>query len=200
MVQFKINIHIVLLVIAFSITGCKKKLDNISSMEDEYCFKIIQDSLKTGQSSIYKNDSNCFRIVEDELLKHATIKEKGYFSSVEKFYQNTFFSESYVLEKKGIQYLILIGQSKGATGIGVNYWNYECYVLNHKNNIIRFSSLAKTPYSIFFDKGILEYITIDDNYPRPASGVIKLKYYPVIGSLYSENGKLLKEVEYNCGK
>ncbi|WP_374175204.1 hypothetical protein [Flavobacterium tructae] len=210
MVKFKIKNYILLLIIVFYTSACKKESkifafdlykkkeltsDNIT---DKYCFKIVQNRLKTDSLGKNRTDYHYFIILKDELLQNSVIKDKDYFTSIQKFYQDTFFSESYILEKHNVQYLILIGQSHGATGIGVEYWNYECYVLSDENKIIRFSSLAKTPYSIFFDNGKLEYITVDDNYPRPASGVIKLNYYPVIGSLYSEKGGLLNQIEHDC--
>ncbi len=212
MVNFKLKNYIVLLVIVFSISACKKEpkiftfdpskkkelINSGDDKSDKYCFKIVQNQLKVGLWNKNKMDSYYFRIQKDELLENTVVRKKDYFKNIEKFYQNTFFSESYILEKKEIQYLILIGQSQGATGIGVEYWNYECYVLSDENKIIRFSSLSKNPYSIFFDDKKLEYLTIDDNYPRPASGAVKLNYYPVIGSLYSENGTLLKQIKYDC--
>lgn len=212
MVKFKLKKYIISLIIVFSITACKKEstsfafdhskrkelTDAVDNTSDKYCFKIIRNRLKAGLVINNKRDSYYFRIVKDELLQNSIIKEKYYFKSIKKFYQDTFFSESYILEKHDMQYLILIGQSRGSTGIGVEYWNYECYILSDENKIIRFSSLAKTPYSILFDNEKLEYITIEDNYPRPASGVLKLNYYPVIGCLYSKNGGLLKQIEYDC--
>ncbi|RUT69476.1 hypothetical protein D0817_14940 [Flavobacterium cupreum] len=214
MVKFKLKKYIISLIIVFSTSACKKEsifftFDRSKKIEltntadnksDKYCFKIVQNILKAGLVNKNETDSYYFRIMKDELLQNSIIKEKDYFKSIEKFYQDTFFSESYILEKHNIQYLILIGQSHGATGIGVDYWNYECYILSDGNKIIRFSSLAKTPYSVLFDNEKLRYIKVDDNYPRPASGILSLNYYPVIGSLYSENGGLLKQIEYDCKK
>lgn len=212
MVNYKINIYIIILITIFCISACKKEsevftfdrskkkeLTNVAdNKRDKYCFKIVRNRLKTHLLDKNKTHSYYFIISKEELLQNSVLKEKDYFKSIEKFYQDTFFSESYILEQHDVQYLILIGQSRGATGIGVDYWSYECYGLNDENKIIRFSSLSKTPYSVFFDNEKLEYITVDDNYPRPASGPVKLNYYPVIGSLYSEKGNLLKQIEYDC--
>lgn len=208
MVNLKIK-HILLFFIILFIFGCKKKSDNTyinffnkteltNNIEDSYCFKSIQQILKVNTIEKQNKDIHYFRTNKNELFNNPSIKEKAFFESIKSFYENTLFSESYILEKNHEQYLIFIGQSGGATGIGVNYWNYECYNLKN-NNSIRFSSLSKTPYCIFFDHGKLRYITIDDNYPRPASGEkVELKYYPVVAFLYSENGKQLKNIKYDC--
>lgn len=162
----------------------------------KYCFNNIFDSLNKNE---YIYNIKYYKIIDKESLKNFS-KNKYYLKSIENFYEYNSFIENYFFEHSNKKYLILIGQAKGATGIGVNYWNYECILLTVESDIIKFSSLSKTPLSIFLnDEGRLFYLEVLDNYPRPASGEeIKLDYYPVIARLVNENGKIINKIEYDC--
>jgi hypothetical protein len=163
---------------------------------DKYCFNNIFDSLNKNE---YLDNIRYYKISDKKSLKNF-FKDKYYLKSIENFYEYNSFIENYFFEHSNKKYLILIGQAKGATGIGVNYWNYECILLTERSDIIKFSSLSRTPFSIYLnDKGRLFYLEVLDNYPRPASGEeIKLDYYPVIARLVNENGNIINKIEYDC--
>jgi hypothetical protein len=161
----------------------------------KYCFSIILDSLNTKEPL----DNNKYLEISESTSLYKLYKNHYYDKIIEDFNKYHFFTEKYILENSNTKYLILIGQTKGATGIGVNYWNYECFPLNKKDMVIKFSSLSKTPLSIFFNtKNQLRYLTIDDNYPHPASGTIQLDYYPIISYLYNNNNEVINKINLNC--
>lgn len=163
--------------------------------DDNYCFNSVFDSLYNDKVLDY---NEYFKIINDSLDEF--YKKTDYTELVQQFYEYTFLNEAYVLRGREHKYLVVIGKSRGATGIGVDYWNYQCYSLEKKSKVIKFASLSKTPRSIFFDKeDNLRFITIDDNYPRPADGQeLKLSYYPIIGSLYNEKEEVVKTIDYDC--
>lgn len=70
---------------------------------------------------------------------------------VEEFYEFTVFTEAFQLKFRDKDYLILLGQAAGATGIGVGYREYECYEYGNETPVLEFSSLISTPLAVFFD-------------------------------------------------
>lgn len=195
---------ILLFIIIVFFNSCHKKtnktlIDFISMSSEKqnknnYCFYAILDSLnKTNylNNIDFKNqDTRYYKCSQKCVIQN---------TSILKFYEYTNFNEEYVLENSDKKYLILIGKARGATGIGVDYWSYEFYSLDEDIKILEFASLAKTPHSIFFNKNNqLYYITVDDNYPRPAGSEVKLDYYPVIGSIINKSGKVVEEIYFKC--
>lgn len=197
---------ILYLLIIFVSYGCNKRKLEIkhnkdiilytSEKNDKYCLKTILDSLNEHK---YLDSNKYYNVNKKESIDN--FYEKDYYSkSIDDFYLYNSFVEIYLLENLNAKYLILIGQARGATGIGVDYWNYECLLLTEKSNIIKFSSLSKSPFSIYFnEKEELCYLEVLDNYPRPANGEeIQLDYYPIIAKLVKENGEVVGRIEYNC--
>ncbi|WP_448607151.1 hypothetical protein [Paenimyroides ceti] len=208
MVYKQITLYSLFLTFIFLNYNCKKEILTFdvgkdlmvsykysSIKNDNYCFNDVFDSLYNEK---LLNDNRYFKIVNDSLSDF--YKKTEYTELIQQFCEYTFLNEAYVLKSGVNNYLVLIGKSRGATGIGVDYWNYQCYSLEKKSKAIEFSSLSKTPKSIFFSKeNGLHFITIDDNYPRPADGKeLKLNYYPIIGSLYNEKEEIIKTIDYNC--
>ena len=90
-----------------------------------------------------------FRILsKKDCLKLKWMKE----GRVEEFYEFTFFTEAFQLQLGNKNYLILLGQAAGATGIGADYREYECYEYGNETPVLKFSSLISTPFAMFFDK------------------------------------------------
>ncbi|MFV0530507.1 MAG: hypothetical protein ACK5MD_03625 [Flavobacteriales bacterium] len=127
-----------------------------------------KNNLSLYERKRVKNDNYCFNTISDSLNKKGALNRNKYYeiknnASLDNFYKNNYydeliknfyqynsFVERYILENFNRKYLILIGQAKGATGIGIDYWNYECFLLTKKSDVIKFSSLSKTPLSLFF--------------------------------------------------
>lgn len=93
-------------------------------------------------------DSASCAMSKDDCLKLGWIDKKH----IEEFYEVTAFTEAYKLTLKQKHYLLLFGQSAGATGIGVDYKEYECYEYGQKEPIMEFSSLHGSPCSVFYNK------------------------------------------------
>jgi len=208
MVYKRIISYTFFLVFIFSSFNCKKEILSFDErkdlmipykhniiQDDKYCFNGVFDSLYNDR---VLGNNEYLKIITNSLDEFC--KKTDYTEMVQQFYEYTFFNEAYVLKGGGQKYLVLIGKSRGATGIGVDYWNYQFYSLEKKSKIIEFASLSKTPLSIFFDaEDNLYFITIDDNYPRPADGKeLELNYYPIIASLYNEKEEIIKTIDYNC--
>ncbi len=100
-------------------------------------------------------DSASCSISKVECLKLEWIDKKH----IEEFYEVTTFTEAYKLSLNQKHYLLLFGQPAGATGIGVDYKEYECYEYGHKEAILEFSSLHGSPCSVFYniDNGQIGY-------------------------------------------
>lgn len=71
---------------------------------------------------------------------------------ITEFYEFTNFTEAYRLKLNDRQYLILMGQPAGATGIGTDYYEYKCYEYCRDTPIFVFSSLYAGPFAIFYNK------------------------------------------------
>lgn len=71
---------------------------------------------------------------------------------IEELYEFTLFTEAYKLKLNDRQYLIIQGEPAGATGIGVDYKQYECFEFGNDKPIFEFSSLYGGPFSLFYNK------------------------------------------------
>lgn len=87
-------------------------------------------------------------LTKKDCLKLKWMKE----DRVEEFYEFTDFTEAFQLKLGDKDYLILLGQAAGATGIGADYREYECYEYGNKTPVLKFFSLISTPFAVFFDK------------------------------------------------
>ncbi len=211
MVYFKvINYKLILILIVFlSCNDDKLEKTYISketlyremaNSEKQYCFKDIKDSLAKLKMFDFSDSSiHYYKTDREKIFNNYNIKNRSYLKKIKEFYDYSISVSSYVMECRGEEFLLIIGTPAGATGIGSDYWNYQCYSLSSKNEIIEFSSLSNTPISVYLNnKNELCYIEIIDNYPRPAEGIeIELEYYPVIASVYNKK-KELKRIDFHC--
>ena len=168
--------------------------DSIGHM---YCFSQIKDSLeKTGILNLSNDEIIYDEIAKDDLLNDKKIESLA--DQVNEFYEFTFFTVAYKLKYKNQQYLIMIGQAAGATGLGVDYWNYRLYSLDSDVVIPEFSSLVKTPLSFFFNnKGELGYFQFEHSYQRTTNGsTIEHKSIPLLVHIFENNKEFT--IEYRC--
>jgi hypothetical protein len=167
------------------------------SSETQFCFNLIYDSLILFESV----SGNEYYAILDTLPAERFDFNNFYSKSIKEFYEHARFIKAYLLKKESEKYLILIGQAKGATGIGVDNWSYRYYCLTEKSDFVEFYSISKTPFSFFLNKELKpRSIYILDYYPRPASGEVKLEYHHVQGRLVNEYKEELKRMNYNCPK
>lgn len=172
--------------------------NNLDSINKRYCFAQIRDSLiKSDVITLAKEEQITYKKVDKaKLLKDRRIKHLS--DEVTEFYEFTVFTDSYIMKYQNEELLIMIGQAAGATGIGVDYWNYRCYSLNSDLVIPEFASLVKTPFSVFIDsEGEIGHLEIEDNRPRPAGGEeVKLKYMPLLINVFRGNKR--SAIEFKC--
>ncbi|MGE9310815.1 hypothetical protein ACLOAU_04195 [Niabella sp. CJ426] len=164
-----------------------------------FCYETIKEDLnrlinyKTvlANSTYYNIDKEGGSLL---LKENKELKEQ-----FNEFFDQNIEVEPFLIKTKNNRILLLIGKAAGATGIGVNYWNYKGYSIDVGSPILDFSSLLKTPYSLYEnDKDEVHYIEVDDNYPRPAGGEdINLKYVPVLLRVFNGRAKVL-EIETKC--
>jgi hypothetical protein len=207
MTALKINIYTILLTISIFIScnqsSSLKTSDSIKVDHQDsstYCFEAIRDSLnEIGLLDIENVTTTYLNKNEKESLSVLFVKN-NYRKEVEEFYEYSNKVEAFILTNQRVAYLILIGQAKGATGSGVDYWNYQCFRLSESIQITEFASLSKNPHSIFLNKeNNLCYIEILDNYPRPASARVELDYTPLVVSVKdAAQNKDILEIEYHC--
>ena len=120
-----------------------------NEINSAYNYPCIIDSLLNYCPRLY--DGINYEVISKEDL----INSKEFCTkSIDDFYKHTLFSESYLMTHNNNKYLILVGQPAGATGLGTDYWYYECYPVREEVPVLDFSSLIKTPYSLFFDKEV----------------------------------------------
>lgn len=173
--------------------------NNLDSINKRYCFSQIRDSLiKSNVLNLAKGEQTTYKKADNvKLLKDRRVKRLS--DEVTEFYEFTFFTDSYIMKYQNEELLIMIGQAAGATGIGVDYWNYRCYSLNSDLVIPEFVSLVKTPFSVFIDsEGEIGHLEIEDNRPRPAGGKeVELKYMPLLINVFS--GAKKSTIEFKCG-
>lgn len=87
---------------------------------------------------------------------------------INKFYEYNVGVEAYKLKFENEDILIILGKAAGATGLGVDYWWYECYSKEQQEPIAEFMSLVRSPFSVYWDKktnsiGYIE-VTKDESY------------------------------------
>jgi hypothetical protein len=188
------KIRTMLFVLLTVLTGCKSSPQGLpyskNRVNERYCFMEIKDTLaKSNNYEAGLGNSDYITIEKTDLLKMLQPRE-GYLKSVNDFFDFSIDVEIYLMENGKRSYIILIGKAVGATGIGVDYWNYQCYPIEG-DTVIEFSSLVKTPYSLYIDSnGKINHIEIEDNYPSPASGEeVKLDYISLILNVFKEEVK-----------
>lgn len=129
-------------------------------------------------------DSEYHPMSKDECLKLKWIEKKH----IEDFYEFTAFTKTYKLKLNNKYYLILSGQPAGATGIGVDYKEYECYEFNNSKPILEFSSLQDSPFSVFYnrEKENIGYWTLTKEHRLNSdSTYTEIEEYNIVLSVYT---------------
>lgn len=136
---------------------------DLDSINKKYCFDAVKDSLiESNVVKLSKQLTTYDKFDKDVLLNDKRLQHL--FRAIEEFDEITVFSGFYLMRHSSSEYLIMIGQAAGATGIGVDYWNYRCYALESDLIITDFHSLVKTPFSFYSDnQNKLHYIIIEGN-------------------------------------
>lgn len=147
----RLNAIFIILTLFFASCGttATTKSENIISSIDmgEYHLSSIEDTINK-----YINDVSAgmpYRKTEkEELLNdYSSLRNQ-----INEFYEFNIDVEAYILEIKKEKIVILVGKAAGATGLGVDYWWYKCFSEHNQEPVAEFISLAKSPYSIFWNK------------------------------------------------
>lgn len=198
------NKIITIFFLSVTMWACESKVHltpySIADEKKIYCFQTIKDELEkvTNYNVLLKN-SIYSRIGKESALRLLKKNNKAIRDKFAAFFDQNDNVESFVVEYNSKKVIILIGKALGASGIGVDYWNYKVFSIGNDNIIIEFSSLIKTPYSLYldYDKNI-NYFEVENDYPRPANNEIAdLEYLPVILRVFDNNVKK-HEVGFKC--
>ena len=164
--------------------------------KETYCYNAIRDELdsKIGYKLLLKN-SSYNRTDKENLLKVLKSNNQSK-EHVNKFFEGSHNVETFLVKNKRKEIILLVGKANGATGIGVDYWNYQNIFVEEDEPMLEFSSLIKTPHSIFINNtGSISHIDVDDNYPRPANGEeVQLDFFPMLVNVFNGNNK---EIEFS---
>jgi hypothetical protein len=170
-----------------------------SFVDNTYCFEKIKDSIKEIELFDISNDCKYYKLDKKNIFSNKRIIDFNYVNEIESFIEFNSYVSFYLLKRQNHEILILIGQAAGATGIGVDYNAFECYPMTSEDNVLKFLSLSKSPFSVYINhENELCYVEISDNYLRPADGQeVDLGFYPLIVSIFKDK-KEVKTIEYNC--
>lgn len=195
----------VVLVFLYILYGCKMGNTDVlpykeNGANNQYCFDEIKDTLT--KINDYKNmlkKCNYNLISRTHMFELLSSPNETYQERINKFYEESDSVEAFTMNNNGSLALILIGKALGATGIGVDYWNYQYYSLDKSDLAFEFSSLIRTPYSVYLDtNGEISHIEIEDDFPRPASGeAVQLDYMPLLIHIVT-NYKVESTLEFPC--
>lgn len=189
----------------FVLLGCKNSKNYVSVFSEnevnkQYCFEEIENRLTKIDGYTYLLEKTEYSSINRHILfKLLRSERKDYLESVFHFFEGSKNVEAYLMGDLENRSIILIGKALGATGIGVEYWNYQFYQLTKNEPVIEFSSLIKSPYSVYIDSiGELKHLEIEDVYPRPANGEdLKLDFIPL--QIHVFNGIARKStIEFHC--
>jgi hypothetical protein len=182
----------------------------LASKEDEFCFQEIEKRIKNKLSNLgFRGETEYFKFDNQGKFILRPSKEQvtkinlDSIKEMESFAGGVSDNNLYLIRSAQHEYLVMIGQALGASGIGVYYWNYLIVPLDLNKTVIKFGSVSSNPKSIKIDNsGTIYYTQVDQNYyPRPAADSdSELEHFPLIVSLFSyENGRNKKvEFKYNC--
>ena len=157
------------------------------------------DTVQIAEKLQKKYPNLCFdhsfrTLTKKDCLKLKWMKE----DRVEEFYEFTFFTEAFQLKLGNKDYLILLGQAAGATGIGADYREYECYEYGNKTPVLKFFSLISTPFAVFFDKETnkIGYWDITKEQRTGPEGICENPYtdYDVILSAHIDEEPIYTEI------
>lgn len=113
----------------------------------EFSIQQIMNKLQ-NQISTLEFDSSYSALSKKDCLNLPWINNEHIYE----FYEVTLSTKAYKLKLNNKQYLILFGQPAGATGMGVDYKEYECYEYGNDKPTLEFSSLYAGPFAIFYNK------------------------------------------------
>jgi hypothetical protein len=117
---------------------------------------------------------------------------------VNKFFEGSHNVETFLVKNKSKEIILLIGKANRATGIGVDYWNYQAFSTEVNEPMLEFPSLIKTPYAIFLNNnGKIGHYQVEDEYPRPVSGEANPDYFPLIITVFNGKNKE-SEITVKC--
>ncbi|WP_312769911.1 hypothetical protein [Epilithonimonas sp.] len=208
MVYIKAKKIVFLLLLSLS-TGCKKQnkrtsinTENLSlyivaNTDSNYCSATILDSLRKGSTNDKsKNQTLYYNIEKNILLENLNLIQNN-LNNITEFYDLTVLTKSYIMKSEDQEFVILIGQASGATGVGVDYWNYRCYAINNDSFEIKFSSLINSPLSLFIDNdGKVKHIEVEKKFYDYEN---EERNRSLIVNLFKDNHKISSSY-YNCNE
>lgn len=155
---------------------------------------ILADVIKKYYPNL-SFDSEYLSLSKDECIELKWMEK----DHIEEFYEFTIFTKAYKLKLNGKQYLVLLGQPAGATGIGVDYKEYECYEFYHKKPILEFSSLQDSPFSLFYNQenDNIGYwaLTKEQKFNRDST-YTEIDDYNIVLSVYTNKKRIFSKIIY----